>query len=102
MTRIKNLTRDVLDTLYGNSEIQVPEVIFSDPQSTQNKSHLVEQSPEISEILEQEIIPSAAASEWEDGFKGKDLRPRLKDGNVTYLLDSGSMACVWPKNGLRV
>ena len=32
-----------------------------------------------------------------DGLNDRDCRPRLKDGNGdTYLLDTGSMCCVWP------
>ena len=44
-----------------------------------------------------EVVPSKLAETWEDGDNGKDLRPKMTDGNnVTYLLDSGSMCCVWP------
>ena len=47
----------------------------------------------------EEIIPSVYATDWPDGFKGQDLRPRLVDGfKVKYLVDSGSMTCVVPRN----
>ena len=50
-----------------------------------------------SEVNLDEVVPSKLAETWEDGFNGKDLRPKMTDGkNVTYLLDSGSMCCVWP------
>ena len=89
------MTRDVLDTLYGNTEIHIPESLI-EPQVDQSPNHSFEQSPEISEILEQEVVPSTDAPGWVDGFQGKDLRPRLQDGDTSYLLDTGSMACVWP------
>ena len=84
-----------MDSLYGQKEIQKPifDQIIEDPgvQVKQSLNH-----SEISSV-EPEIIPSVYAASWFDGFKSKDLRPRLTDGyNNTYLLDSGSMCCVWP------
>ena len=84
-----------MDSLYGQKEIQKPifDQIIEDPgvQVKQSLNH-----SEISSV-EPEIIPSVYAASWFDGYKSKDLRPRLTDGyNNTYLLDSGSMCCVWP------
>ena len=76
VTRNENTTRDVLDTLYGNKEIHIPSNFQIDPQVV-DQNHSVEQCPEISE-LEQEIVPSYRAPDWEDGFQQKDLRPRLR------------------------
>ena len=50
-----------------------------------------------SEIItdyEELIISSLQVASGKIG--DKDIRPKLKDGNVTYLLDSGSMTSVWP------
>ena len=35
-------------------------------------------------------------SSFEDDTHGVDCRPRLRDGDIAYLLDSGSMCGVWP------
>ena len=84
---------NALDTLY-KQEIQTPHI--NQIQQDLVPDFSVKQSPKFSETFEDEIIPSVYAATWHDGFKQKDLRPRLKDGEVTYLLDTGSMCCVWP------
>ena len=46
--------------------------------------------------MDQEVVSSLKIASGEN-FPGRDIRPRLKDGyGITYLLDSGSMCCVWP------
>ena len=47
-------------------------------------------------ITEAEIVPPHLVHAFEDDTNGKDCRPRLTDGDVSYLLDSGSMCGVWP------
>ena len=84
---------NALDTLYGDEEIQIPKIdIETDPDLVHTNS-FVKQSPEVSEI-NQEVVPSAVAPTWADGFNGQDCRPRLKTDIDTFLLDTGSMACV--------
>ena len=95
MTRTEEMTRDVLDTLYGNKEIHIPYEFTIDQQVVSSSDYSAERCPEMSE-LEHEIVPSHKAPDWEDGFQSKDLRPRLRCGDVQYLLDTGSMCCAWP------
>ena len=83
-----------LDTLYGTEKIQIQNDLNCKPETL---IHSVKLSHENSEEIPQEEIPSIYASNWYDGYKNKDIRPRLIDGlGVSYLLDSGSMTCVWP------
>ena len=84
-----------MDTLYGNRNITIPDL------QTENVSR-VRQCPNSEsfvndEILENaEIVPPHEVEAFDDNTKGLDCRPRLKDGEVSFLLDSGSMCGVWP------
>ena len=97
-------------TLYGNEEIKTS---FFEPYSDPEVDQFIGQSHEISEIKvasaeddkkvvpfnigECEVVPSTLARRWPDGYRNRDLRPRLTDGHkVQYLLDSGSQCCVVP------
>ena len=83
-----------MDTLYENQEIYFPEFDPDQPDLVHSDTFSQAES-KISEI-EQEVVPSSYAPSWPDGHNGQDCRPRLKDGDTTYLIDSGSMACVIP------
>ena len=43
-----------------------------------------------------EVIPPHKIEAFDDNTNGLDCRPRLKDGDICYLLDTGSMCGVWP------
>ena len=78
--------------MYNEDNIEIPDIDLN----TQPSINLIKQSQNLPE-LDEEVVPSVYASHWPDGFKGRDLRPRLTDSSkVTYLMDSGSMVCVWP------
>ena len=47
-------------------------------------------------IEKAEIIPPHEIHAFDDDTNGLDCRPRLKVGDISYLLDSGSMCGVWP------
>ena len=81
-----NSKTNVLDTLYGNEEIQIPDIIYETNPNLVEES-FVKQSPEISE-LKQKVVPSTVAPSWADGLNGQDCRPRLKTDVATFLLDT--------------
>ena len=56
-----NSKTNVLDTLYGNEEIQIPDIILENDQELIDES-FVKQSPEIPE-LDQDVVPSTVAPE---------------------------------------
>ena len=115
-------SNSVLDTLYGNSEIQVPDFINEIDESTtldsgveqghsyKNFSKSTQELFEIQvrnalELAEKvdpfekeppEILPSIEAIGWHDGKQAKDVRPFFLDkiSNNWMLLDSGSMCSV--------
>ena len=88
------------DTLYNDEnthqvdpeQIQVFEVRQSHFSEDDNKEY------------KEEVIPSVFATNWPDGLRGQDLRPKMVDGfGVRYLLDSGSMtSVVKPEPGDRL
>ena len=39
-------------------------------------------------------VSASKAQSWSDGLRGRDFRPKLVDGSIQYLLDSGSMTSV--------
>ena len=77
----------MLDTLYGDQEIQMPNNITFQPQEQVTNSFVKQcQNSETKiESASSKSIPSSPV----------DTRPRLTDGHGSkYLIDSGSMACV--------